>query len=111
MGYNQNYAGMSSVEYISRSSKRITCRDCCHYEKFDKACRVTSIYPPHDRWDSWKYCKRFEQDSNVENYAEKAIVLGRMRGSRTSGYSKEEKLSCGLSDACLIGYANKNVTI
>ncbi len=78
MGYNQNNAGISSIVYIYNKSKKITCKDCTHYNKYDKSCAVTATFPPHDGWDSWKYCKKFNLTDKCDNYKEKQALLKKM---------------------------------
>ena len=75
MGYNQNNAGLSSVEYERKKSKRITCNDCEHYIESDRSCSTTAIVAPHDGWDSWKYCKHFALDESCDFYHEKQSYI------------------------------------
>ena len=69
------YAKGFVIERAERGGKRITCRDCLHYNKTDLSCREGSKYLPADGYDSWKYCPHFILSNRAYNYEEKRRLL------------------------------------
>ena len=47
------------VEHVD-FKKKLSCKDCCYYEKDDKSCLKRPLYLPEDGYNSWKNCKYFE---------------------------------------------------
>lgn len=47
------------VEHVD-FKKKLSCKDCCYYEKEDKSCLKRPVYLPEDGYNSWKNCKYFE---------------------------------------------------
>ena len=55
-GYEKSFV----VEHVEFTKKKLSCKDCCYYEKDDKSCLKRPLYLPEDGYNSWKNCKYFE---------------------------------------------------
>ena len=52
------------VEHVD-FKKKLSCKDCCYYEKDDKSCLKRPLYLPEDGYNSWKNCKCFEPTTDA----------------------------------------------
>lgn len=70
------------VEHVE-FKKKLSCKDCCYYEKDDKSCLKRPLYLPEDGYNSWKSCKYFEptkdamknKKDQVEKYLNKTNTV------------------------------------
>ena len=83
------------VEHVD-FKKKLSCKDCCYYEKDDKSCLKRPLYLPEDGYNSWKNCKYFEptkdaiksKKDQIEKYLNKTNTV---KGTPSKHYKESQK--------------------
>ena len=83
------------VEHVD-FKKKLSCKDCCYYEKDDKSCLKRPLYLPEDGYNSWKNCKYFEptrdaiksKKDQIEKYLNKTKTV---KGIPSKHYKESQK--------------------
>lgn len=90
-GYEKGF----TIERVHKEKRKLSCSDCDYYDKSDKSCGKTPRYIPVDGYDSWKYCGKFEIDSNAgfrdEKIAQYEAWIRRKNKAKEQGSSSKEK--------------------
>ena len=90
-GYEKSFV----VEHVEFTKKKLSCKDCCYYEKDDKSCLKRPLYLPEDGYNSWKNCRYFEPTRDAikskKDQVEKYVNKTNMMKSSSSKHEKESQ--------------------
>lgn len=97
------YAKGFVIEYAEPPIEGKNCRNCENYVRADKSCKVSSIYPPEDGYDSWKRCGKYEKvvkkkakRNKKEKNSEKTTKVAKCKHDVGGKCTCKDYINCGL---------------